>query len=40
MARTSIGFLLDAAAGKVVPTRMILPVTLVERESCRVVKSE
>lgn len=40
MARTSIGFLLDAAAGKVVPTRMILPVTLVERESCKAISTE
>ena len=34
MARTAISFLLDAAAGKVVPTKMILPVQLNERESC------
>ncbi|SFK82018.1 transcriptional regulator, LacI family [Lachnospiraceae bacterium KH1T2] len=34
MARTAISFLLDAAAGKVVPTRMILPVKLNERETC------
>ena len=34
MASTAIKFLLDAAAGKVVPTRMILPVQLNERESC------
>ncbi|MCR5526832.1 MAG: LacI family DNA-binding transcriptional regulator, partial [Lachnospiraceae bacterium] len=33
MAKTAISFLLDAAAGKVVPTRMILPVKLNERET-------